>query len=415
MPLRKHAWDRRSSSAARAAGLEAARVPQRGGEVGGGLAVGAEPRRAIPRRPGVLEHGGAVAGRLGVMREPRRLGATDQGGQRRPMQGDAPVGRKLVLDRRARDLVAKADRVALGAQHPRRQTRLELRQLLRGDPLQQPDLRARSCDGHGLQQPARGSGAGVPRGQAPRRARCPACLRPRRASTSVTKNGLPPVRAWRAAPSTPCAAASRATAPGDSGSTVTDGPRAQIAEHDAQRVLALQLVVAVGRDHQRRHSRRPPAEQVHDVERRLVGPVEILQDDDRRAAKRATQRPEHLAGGCAALGHLRQLAADLGGDVEQRPERSRREQRLARRRPAPRPTAAARRKHARAPSCPTPASPASNTICPLPAVAHLRERGLEHREMLLALQQLHAATLRRHPPAHQPNSTEPARHPIESA
>jgi hypothetical protein len=107
-------------------GLGAARLPQGGAEVRGGLPVSAQPRRPIPRRLRVFEHDGAVAGRFGVMRQPRRIGAPHEGGQRRPVQRDVPVGRERVLDRRARDLVPKADRVPLGAQHPGRQARLQL-------------------------------------------------------------------------------------------------------------------------------------------------------------------------------------------------------------------------------------------------------------------------------------------------
>ena len=127
-------------------GLEAVGVPQRGAEVGGGLAVGTEPRRPLARRLGVLEHGGAVVGGLGVMGEPRGL-AAGQRVQRRPMEADAPVGRELVLDRRARDLVPEGDRVAVRSQHPGRQARLELRQLVGRDSLEQrrsPPAAARS-------------------------------------------------------------------------------------------------------------------------------------------------------------------------------------------------------------------------------------------------------------------------------
>jgi hypothetical protein len=57
--------------------------------------------------------------------------------------------------------------------------------------------------------------------------------------------------------------------------------------------------------------------------------VQVLQDDDRRAAQGARQCGEHHPRGRPALGQLGELAADLGGDVEQRPERTGREQRLA--------------------------------------------------------------------------------------
>jgi hypothetical protein len=168
--------------------------------------------------------------------------------------------------------------------------------------------------------------------------------------------------------------------------------RGQIPEHEAQRVVALQRVVAVGRDHQRRHPLHPPAEQLHDVERRLVGPVEVFQDDDGRLPDRAAQRPEDLAGGCAALGHLRQLSAHLVGDVDQRPERSRREERLAR--PGQHPDgllALAERTHDRRLADPRLA--AEHDHLPAPAATNLREAVVELREVAIALQQLHTSTL----------------------
>jgi len=68
------------------------------------------------------------------------LGPSDQGRERSAVESDAPVGRQLVLDRRARDLVAEGDRVALCTQHAGGQARLELGELLRRDPLEQPDF-----------------------------------------------------------------------------------------------------------------------------------------------------------------------------------------------------------------------------------------------------------------------------------
>ena len=199
-------------------GLEAVRVPQRGAEVGGRLAVGTEPRRSLARRLGVLEHGGAVVGGLGVMGEPRRLPA-GQRGQRRAMQADTPVGRELILDRRARDLMPERDRVAVRSQHSRRQARLELRQLVERDPLEQPDLRPRPRDRHGLEQPPRGHGQARRAGEhgvADAAGRADAAAREHLGHEERVAPG-PSVQSRGI---NPCAVANSATAPADSGATV---------------------------------------------------------------------------------------------------------------------------------------------------------------------------------------------------
>jgi hypothetical protein len=140
---------------------------------------------------------------------------------------------------------------------------------------------------------------------------------------------------------------------------------------------------------------------VHDVQRRLIGPVEVLQDDHGRTANGAPQRSEHLAGGGAPLGHLRQLAADLGGDVDQGAERTRREQRLAgagqhRGRSLPLTEGAHERRLAH------PRLAAQHDHLAAPAATHRRKPVVELGEVAVALQQLHDATLRPRPPADQP-------------
>ena len=358
-----------------------------GGVVGGGLAVGAEPRRAIAGRLGVLEHRRAVTRGLGMMREPRGLAASGERDQRRPMQADAPVGRELVLDRRARDLVAERDRVALGAQHPGRQARLELRQFVARDgarAARSPRAAARPPPPPAAAGPGR---AGAPRGRARRRARWTACA----AATRQHLGHEERVAAGaRMQPGAVDAVRRGQPRHGRRRQRPDRDPvrRTKVAEHDAQRVIALQLVVAIGRDHQRRHRRHAAAEQLHQIERRLVGPVQILQHDDRRTAQRTPQRHEHLTGGCPTLGQLGQLAADLGRDVEQRPERPRREQRL---------TAPGEHRHRRVPlaegahqrGLPGARLPGQQHQLPSTTGPHLRQPRVEHRQLVLALQQIH--------------------------
>jgi hypothetical protein len=96
-------------------------------------------------------------------------------------------------------------------------------------------------------------------------------------------------------------------------------------------VRAVDLVVAVGGEHERGHGVHPPGEQPQDVERGLVGPVEILEDHDRRrpAAQLTGQRGEHGARRRALVAQRARLAFELLCHVEERPQRSWRVQRVA--------------------------------------------------------------------------------------
>jgi hypothetical protein len=102
---------------------------------------------------------------------------------------------------------------------------------------------------------------------------------------SVTRasRGLQPVRDPRRRPhsgaATPTASAVRRLQDEALGAA-----RGQLAEHDPHRVGGVQLVVAVGGDNQRRQRVGAPGDELQDVERGLVGPVEVLEDEDRGAA-----------------------------------------------------------------------------------------------------------------------------------
>ena len=93
----------------------------------------------------------------------------------------------------------------------------------------------------------------------------------------------------------------------------------------------VQLVVAVAGHDQRRHRLDAAAQQRQHVERRLVGPVQILQDDDgaRPRAGLAGDHRHHLVRLRARVEEVAQLTAGLVGDVDERAERAGREQRVA--------------------------------------------------------------------------------------
>jgi hypothetical protein len=103
----------------------------------------------------------------------------------------------------------------------------------------------------------------------------------------------------------------------------------QLTQRHAQRVPTVQLVVAVAGDQQRRDARDPPAAQPQHVERRLVGPVHVLEHDDRRPAQLAQERRGHDVRRCALRHRRGELAAGDRADVLQGTQRGEREERVA--------------------------------------------------------------------------------------
>jgi hypothetical protein len=93
----------------------------------------------------------------------------------------------------------------------------------------------------------------------------------------------------------------------------------------------LELVVAVGGEDQDGCGVGLPRQQPQDVEGGLVGPMQVLEHEDgRRAAHElAQQRRRHLVRPRAALRDVREIATGVLGDVEQRAQGARREQRVA--------------------------------------------------------------------------------------
>ena len=113
--------------------------------------------------------------------------------------------------------------------------------------------------------------------------------------------------------------------------------RAEIAERHAERVTGGQAVVPVGDDEQHRGAAQPPAQVAEQVKGGLVGPVDVLNDNHVQPPGRADlgeQRTEQFLAAGAGPAAVQQRAAELVGQVEQRPERPRREQAVAH---APRP------------------------------------------------------------------------------
>jgi hypothetical protein len=142
----------------------------------------------------------------------------------------------------------------------------------------------------------------------------------------------------------------------------------EVSDHGPQRVRRMQLVVAKRRDHESARPFDATPEQAEDVERRLVGPVEVFQHEHGRlSVQLLDEGTEHLVRPGVAPDQLRKRAACLGGDsaigakgrgvksASQAPSRMR-----------VLPEASAQKRRMRA-VLPTPASPAISTSRPAPS------------------------------------------------
>jgi hypothetical protein len=105
----------------------------------------------------------------------------------------------------------------------------------------------------------------------------------------------------------------------------------QLTEHESERVITMQAVVAKTQRQDGRNRLDPTDHQPDNIERGLVGVVQVLEHQNaRRPTPQLTkQRPRDLVGPRVALHQHRQLAADLRRGLEQRTERTGGKQRVA--------------------------------------------------------------------------------------
>ena len=161
--------------------------------------------------------GFGVGRRLGVVREPVEVhDAVGRRGERPPARArcsaDPSIRRQRLLDRQPRKLMPEGDAVPAGTSMPGPEALLEAVDRRAGERLEQPQLGCVGDDRDRVEQRSRAGPTAALRARAPRRARSAASRSGPAASTSVTKNGFPPVTRWSACPSTPCGSASSATA-----------------------------------------------------------------------------------------------------------------------------------------------------------------------------------------------------------
>ena len=290
-----------------------------------GLAVGAGRGGAFGRGGREAQHGVAVPGALGVVGEASRIGVAGERGERPAVKLDALVGNERFFDDHVREAVPERHARAGRAEHAARQALLEVLHRVARERLEQRQVDRPGHDRGRVEHPScRGAqrlDAGE-HGVADRGGQLDAARGERlgheervAGRPAMQLGGVDAVRRGelrdgldrqRREPQPVGRVAAR-----------------ELAERDPQRVGAVELVVAVAGDEQRRDGRDATAEQAEHVERRLVGPVHVLEHDDRRLplGELAQERRGDRVGRSAVGDGFRELAAGDRGDVGQRSER----------------------------------------------------------------------------------------------
>jgi hypothetical protein len=297
--------------------------PERGGAGGG--------RRGEP------QHHFCLAGCVGVVREAGEIRLArrwrGEGSNRLPVQRDLTIWRERLVDGKTGEFVPERHRSQRGDEHAGRQAFVEAIDCFSSEGLEEPQFDPRRRGGHRLEQGSRhgakSSGAGengvLNRLRDPRLARGE-CL----GDEERIARGLPVelgcvdavrlchLRHSRRREGLDLQAADRAS-------------RRELPEHEPEWVGAIEFVVPVARDDECGDGLDSATEHRKDIERRLVGPVEVVQHEHRR---RPLPEFTHECGrelvrpGTRSQKLLELPARDLG-DVEEGAERTRREQSVA--------------------------------------------------------------------------------------
>ena len=165
--------------------------------------------------------------------------------------------------------------------------------------------------------------------------------------------------------------------------------RGQASEDDAKRVGPAKLVVAIRRDDQRIEPLDPAGEEPNDVERALVGPVDVFQHDDRgrRPGELLDERVRKAVRVRTAANEVVERSADRPRDVDERSQRPRHEERVARSREHRRAL-----RHLRAETPQESALADARLACDEHETsgpcAYLGEATLEHGKLVLPLEQV---------------------------
>ena len=279
----------------------------------------AGPRRLARRLRADGEHGLDVARLDRVVHQARAVGPL--------LAAAAPRGRarcsapprergQAALDRAPRQLVAEAEMPSgrtSSTPASSASASASMRSPSRARGELEPDPRGH--DRELLERLAAGGVEAARRARAPPRRRWPGTASAGEASTSVTKNGLPPVTRCTASASAPVLAASRRDRGARQRRQREPVHRApgERAEQALQRVRRAELVVAEGQDEHRGQRLDPPRHVAEHVERRVVGPVDVLDDEHgrRRGRELGQDRGEDAVDGPAVGERRRQRAAGL--------------------------------------------------------------------------------------------------------
>ena len=231
------------------------------------------------------------------------------------------------LDREPRELVAERDRVVFVAEDPRGQALVELRERAAGKDLQQRQLDPLRDDSDGVEQrtsirPETGSAGEHRVADRGRNIRHP--RRQRLRDEERVARRLAVQLFWVDAVRR-CELADGVE--GERGELDAAHPRGrrELADNDSERMRPVELIVPIGGDHQCLDRLDPATEQPQDVERRFVGPVDVLEDNDRRLLRvqLVPKRGEHGLRLVPPVDEFLQRFTGLGGDVEERAQWSR--------------------------------------------------------------------------------------------
>ena len=300
------------------------------------LAVRPGRRRLAPRGRGVLEHGGDVGGALRVVREPRGdpclPASRAEGLEHGSVQSPTPRQGDGVLEDESRELVPEGDRQAVLPQHSRREARVEVLGRVGRDRLEQPELRPARNECDHLEE---ATGVGAERRGA-RQHRVPDRLGQLRRPDREDLGHVERVAVGQCVDRVAVGAARLGErAHGGEREARHGEPRdagrgRELTEDDAQRMAAVNLVVTVGRDDEPPRPVDPPTEHAQGVERRLVRPVDVLEDDERGLPELVEEGSRHRSRIRPLPERLREGAAPCRREVDEGTERRGRGEALAR-------------------------------------------------------------------------------------
>ena len=302
-----------------------------------GLAVRARRGRTIAGGRRQFEDCACVSGRGRVVSQTGQVeSALGRRAERRecaPVELESPLRLDRFLDRQPRQLVTELEAVAAVRQRPCCHAFVDSDDLL-DELLEQPRFRARGRDRHRVDhrpgvraQTSRAREHGIDDGAWNLAGSGGEDLRHEERIARSAEVELVGVDADRRGEL--CDGRPRERWNGDA--LDRRSPR-DLAQRDAKRVDAVELVIPERPEHEGTRSLDLAREQSQHIERRLVGPVQVFEHEHGRptAPNQAGQRFDDLVRAGSASDLPLEFAAGLLGDIHEWPERARRRERVAR-------------------------------------------------------------------------------------